>query len=223
MVTTDLSPLFGLWECHKWHHAVVHQPLKLASFTHNNVPDSHLGLQVVFYSISHVQLSCNPVDHTQLGSSVHGISQARILEWVAISFSWGSSQPKDWTCVSCISRQILYHWTTWEAQLKVSNSSLLCIAELCEVVPQFLYWFIHRRVISSWGVGYEWRAINIHALYSFSHPSTTPLTFWYYIIGLMDHVYFFLLFRLGNFYWSVLMFTDCAVSILLFSLSTELF
>ena len=47
------------------------------------------------------------------GSSVHGILQARIVEWVAISFSRGSSPPRDWThvsFVSCIGRQILYHW-----------------------------------------------------------------------------------------------------------------
>ena len=37
------------------------------------------------------------------GSSIHGISQARILEWVAISFSRGSSRPRDWTCISCVS------------------------------------------------------------------------------------------------------------------------
>ena len=37
------------------------------------------------------------------------------LEWVAVSLSWGSSRPKDHTLVSCIRRQILYHWTTWEA------------------------------------------------------------------------------------------------------------
>ena len=45
------------------------------------------------------------------GSSVHGISQARILEWVAIIFSRGSSQPRDQTCISCIScigGQVLY-------------------------------------------------------------------------------------------------------------------
>ena len=36
------------------------------------------------------------------GSSVHGIFQARIVEGIAISFSRGSSQPRDWTCVSCI-------------------------------------------------------------------------------------------------------------------------
>ena len=51
------------------------------------------------------------------GSSVHGISQARILEWVAISYSRGSSQPKDQifiSYVSCIGRQVLYHCATQE-------------------------------------------------------------------------------------------------------------
>ena len=38
---------------------------------------------------------CNPMDYSPLGSSVHGISQARMLEWVAISFPRGSSQPRD--------------------------------------------------------------------------------------------------------------------------------
>ena len=53
---------------------------------------------------------CNPVDCSPPGSSVHGISQARILEWVAISYSRGSSQARDQTrisCVSCIGRRIL--------------------------------------------------------------------------------------------------------------------
>ena len=50
--------------------------------------------------------------------SVLGILQARILEWVAISFSRGSSWPKDRTCVSCISRGILYHGGTREAPEK---------------------------------------------------------------------------------------------------------
>ena len=49
------------------------------------------------------------------GSSVHGILQARILEWVAMLFSRGSSQPRDWTCVSyvsCTGRQALYNYDT---------------------------------------------------------------------------------------------------------------
>ena len=46
----------------------------------------------------------DPVDCSLLGSSVHGILQARILEWVAIPFSRGSSQPRYQTQVSCIGR-----------------------------------------------------------------------------------------------------------------------
>ena len=52
------------------------------------------------------------------GFSVHGIPQAKILEQVAISFSRGSSQPRDQTHVSFVSsigKQIFYHCVTWEA------------------------------------------------------------------------------------------------------------
>ena len=66
----------------------------------------------------HVRL-CNSVDCNPPGSSVHRILQARILEWVAIPLSRGSSWPRDLTCisyVSCIGRQVLFITsTTWEA------------------------------------------------------------------------------------------------------------
>ena len=61
----------------------------------------------------------DPVDYSPPGSSVHGILQARILEWGAIPSSRGSSRPRDRTrvsCGSCIGRRILHHWATWEAQ-----------------------------------------------------------------------------------------------------------
>ena len=58
---------------------------------------------------------CNPMDCSPPDSSFHGILQARILAWVAIFFSRGSSRLKDWTRVSCTGRQILYHWVTREA------------------------------------------------------------------------------------------------------------
>ena len=45
---------------------------------------------------------CDSMDGNLPGSAVHGIFQARILEWAAISFSRGSSQPRDWTRISCI-------------------------------------------------------------------------------------------------------------------------
>ena len=53
--------------------------------------------------------SCDPMDCGLPGSSVRGISQARILEWVATSFSRGSSCPRDGTQVSCTGRRILHH------------------------------------------------------------------------------------------------------------------
>ena len=60
---------------------------------------------------------CDHMDCSPLGSSVCGIFQARILEWIAISFSRDLPH-RDQTCISCgscIGRQIPYHWATWEA------------------------------------------------------------------------------------------------------------
>ena len=57
---------------------------------------------------------CNPMDCRLPGSSVHGIFQARILEWVAISFSRRSSWPRDWTQVSCIVGRCFTIWATRE-------------------------------------------------------------------------------------------------------------
>ena len=58
--------------------------------------------------LNHVRLFGDAMDCSLPGSSVHGISQARLLEWVAISFSRGSSGSRDQTLVSCIDRWILY-------------------------------------------------------------------------------------------------------------------
>ena len=57
------------------------------------------------------------MDCSPLGSSVHGISQVRILECVAISFSRGSSRLRDRTCILCIGWKILCHWATRLAYL----------------------------------------------------------------------------------------------------------
>ena len=81
------------------------------------------SLCTVVYACSVTQLCptlCDPMDCCPPGSSVHGILQARILEWVAIPSSRGSSWLRDWTnisCISCTGRQILYHCSTWEAPL----------------------------------------------------------------------------------------------------------
>ena len=64
-------------------------------------------------------MDCSPPDF-----SVHGISQARILEGVVISSSTGSSRPKDQTVISYIGREILYLWATREAQADLSHIHL---------------------------------------------------------------------------------------------------
>ena len=55
---------------------------------------------------------CDPMDSSLPGSAVHGIFQAKILEWAAISFSRGSSQPRDQTWVSCVGDRRFTVWAT---------------------------------------------------------------------------------------------------------------
>ena len=66
---------------------------------------------------------CDPMDCSPLVSSVRGILQARILEWVAVSCSMVSSQPRDQTWVSCIAGRFFTICATREAPLK--NGSIL--------------------------------------------------------------------------------------------------
>ena len=69
----------------------------------------------LFLLLTPVQLFCDLMYHSLPGSFVHGICQPGILKWVAIAFSRGFSQPRDWTYISCIGRWILYHWATCRA------------------------------------------------------------------------------------------------------------
>ena len=58
---------------------------------------------------------CDPINCSLPGSSVHGMLQARILEWITIPFSKASSQPRNLTYVSCIAGGFCTHRATWEA------------------------------------------------------------------------------------------------------------
>ena len=60
---------------------------------------------------------CDPMDCSPPGSSVPRILQARILEWVAIPFSRGSSWSRDWTWLSCIAGRFFTIWAAREAQV----------------------------------------------------------------------------------------------------------
>ena len=79
----------------------------------------HLAYLTYTQSESEVAQSCptlhNPRDYSLSGSSVHGIFQARVLEWIAISFSRGSSQPRNRTQVSRVAGRRFTIWATREA------------------------------------------------------------------------------------------------------------
>ena len=90
---------------------------------------------------------CDPMDCSLLGSSIYGIFQARILEWVALSFS-RSSQPRDWTQVS---RTVGRHFTIWATReilwsinlaVEVSWKSTFCnaVCLLVSIPSWFLLW-----------------------------------------------------------------------------------
>ena len=96
--TLVIKSTFGFWE--------------YLYFTGKTAAQSKL-----YVSCSVCPTLCDPVEGSPPGSSVHGIFQARILEWDDISYR-GSSQPRDWThisCISCTGRQSLHHCATWEA------------------------------------------------------------------------------------------------------------
>ena len=97
-----------------------------------------LHYSVVVHLLSCVWLFCDPMDCSPSGSSVHGISQARILEWVAISSSRGSSWARDRTLVSSVAGRFFTVWATREAPWQL-QSHIITRTRLC------LYWsiFLH--------------------------------------------------------------------------------
>ena len=91
----------------------------------------------IFTGVCSVAQSCptlfDPMDRNPPGFSVHGISHARILDWVAIAFSRRSSQPRDLAHVSCVShigRRILYHYTTCKALDRLRTAQMSHISQL---------------------------------------------------------------------------------------------
>ena len=77
----------------------------------------------------------DPMDWSPLGSSIHGILQVRILEWFPLSYSRGSSWPRDWTWISCIAGRFFTVWATREAYYKAFNS----VQFSCSVESDFLW------------------------------------------------------------------------------------
>ena len=105
--------------CWRWHIYNVVLSFNMEHFYWNYHLEMEFVTDCSIASCMHAQLLqlclilCDPMDCSLPGSSVHGILQAGILEWIAMASSRGSSWPRDWThnsYVSCIGRRVLYHW-----------------------------------------------------------------------------------------------------------------
>ena len=86
---------------------------------------------------------CDPMDCSPPGSSVHGVFPTRILEWIAIPFSRGSSWPRDRSPVSCIAGGFFPIWATREAAFNVL----------------IVYYHCH------WGLRFDWPQANYSCLH----------------------------------------------------------
>ena len=127
---------------------------------HRCVGFCHISMWISHTSCVHAMLIqscptlCDPMDGSPPGSSVHGILQARILEWVAISFSKGSSQPRDWICLSLSSPALVGRFFTTSAPWEgLFRHCCLCCAE--SLSPVWLFstlWTIAYKAPLSMGI-----------------------------------------------------------------------
>ena len=117
-----------MYSINKWY--IIFSPREtiqkrfLCSYLHCRSNLKYLFQKIIYIMVLNAVLKINqyPMDYT-----VHGILQARILEWVAFPFSRGSSQPRDWTQVSHIAGGFFTSWATREAQLNYTILLYFCI------------------------------------------------------------------------------------------------
>ena len=118
----DASPWLTFYNCKSVPLDPLHSlcPLCLVFTPQPPCPLHHHILHIIVKVAKSHPTLCNPVDYT-----VPGILQARMLEWVALPFSRGSSQPRDRTHISRISGRFFTSWTTKEAAVCFLNPWVL--------------------------------------------------------------------------------------------------
>ena len=112
---------------------------------------------------------CDPINCSVPGSSVHGIFQATVLEWIAISFSRGSSQPRAWTQVSCIVDRRFTVWATREVSLPKVVVSLPKASSFQSSIPNFWPWhcsITYQNTLNKYYFGGRWNLLLL--------PSSLP-------------------------------------------------
>ena len=133
----DFSPI--------WYSSSNECPVLLFSESSN-----HIVLESVLLIQSYPTL-WDPVNYSLPGSSVHGVFQARVLEWIAISSSKGSSPPRDLTWVSCLGRWFFTIWDTREASpeilVHVRETNKTPFQTLSELFERKLKW---SRISTEW-------------------------------------------------------------------------
>ena len=90
----------------------------------------------------------NPMGCSPPASSVHGIFQAIIMEWVGISYSRNSFQPREWTCVFRIVRQVPCHCATWKP-IRCYGYTIICqpIQQLMGILGVFSVWLLQIKLL----------------------------------------------------------------------------
>ena len=160
-----------LSSCYRWEKLILSNLLKAAGPKTGRISiweeASRSQIDVLLTKFLHFVCAqscltlCDPLGYGPPGSSSHRIFLARILEWVAISSSRESSWPRDRTCfscVSCIGRQVLYHWATWEFHQGISwgsSSTHRTILILSCYITKVQCWWKHK---------FESRLYYIHSI-----------------------------------------------------------
>ena len=103
-----------------YHHQDISE-----SFLFNRMPTSSKGVVKWSEVTQSCPTLCDPMDCSLPGSSIHGIFQVRVLKWVSISFSRGSSRPRDQTQVSHIVGRCFTVWATREVSLAWEISAIV--------------------------------------------------------------------------------------------------
>jgi len=134
---------------------------------------------------------CDPADCSLPGSSVHGILQARTLEWVAISFSRGSFWPRDRThvsYVSCTDRWALYHCATWKAILYWGIAAVHGVAKSRTRLSDFIFTFHFNALEKEMATHYKHtpRHLFLGNLWVLTPPITSYHWQWCFFLFLFD-------------------------------------
>jgi len=127
---------FTLLDSRNWHSRIKQPYSDLKKKGRTGGPKQSLWVKVLV--VESCLALCNPMDYSPPGFSFHGILQARLLVWVAIPFSMGSSRPRGQAWVSCITGRFSTTWATREAPWSTHVCVLVTQSYLCFRFSSFL-------------------------------------------------------------------------------------